>query len=129
MNYIRGQVERMSGYVPGEQPKVAGLIKLNTNENPYHHRPRSWRRCEERLMGSCGCIPDPTSSALRVNLARFTGLAPSRLSSVTLRRYSQSLCASLLWRMREAGVLLAQLFVVSRAREHSGRNAGRVAAQ
>jgi histidinol-phosphate aminotransferase len=34
-NLIRKSVQAMSGYVPGEQSKDAGLIKLNTNENPY----------------------------------------------------------------------------------------------
>ena len=32
---IRKSVQSMSGYVPGEQPKGADIIKLNTNENPY----------------------------------------------------------------------------------------------
>ena len=34
-NYARTLVQRLHPYVPGEQPKIAGLIKLNTNENPY----------------------------------------------------------------------------------------------
>ena len=34
MSRIRKHVERLHPYVPGEQPKVRGLIKLNTNENP-----------------------------------------------------------------------------------------------
>ena len=32
---VRPLVQNLHAYVPGEQPKIKGLIKLNTNENPY----------------------------------------------------------------------------------------------
>ena len=40
MSRIRKHVERLHPYVPGEQPKARGLIKLNTNENPYPPSPK-----------------------------------------------------------------------------------------
>ena len=37
---IRHVVQNLHAYVPGEQPKIKGLIKLNTNENPYQCSPK-----------------------------------------------------------------------------------------
>ena len=39
-SYFRPEIDAMSGYVPGEQPKMANLVKLNTNENPYPPSPK-----------------------------------------------------------------------------------------
>ncbi|MFO0060779.1 MAG: histidinol-phosphate transaminase, partial [Planctomyces sp.] len=37
---FRPAIDRMAGYVPGEQPQETGWVKLNTNENPYPPSPR-----------------------------------------------------------------------------------------
>jgi histidinol-phosphate aminotransferase len=73
MSYMRRPVERMSGYVPGEQPKVPGLIKLNTNENPYPPSPKVLDAIRSAVDAGLRLYPDPTASALRQKLAQMHG--------------------------------------------------------
>ncbi len=73
MSLVRRQVERMSAYVPGEQPQVAGLIKLNTNENPYPPSPKVLDTLRGAIDGSLRLYPDPTSSRLRAKLGKIHG--------------------------------------------------------
>ena len=40
MAYVRENISRLAGYVPGEQPQGGKFIKLNTNENPYPPSPK-----------------------------------------------------------------------------------------
>ncbi|MTV16068.1 MULTISPECIES: histidinol-phosphate transaminase [Bradyrhizobium] len=66
-------VHNLSPYVPGEQPKIDGLIKLNTNENPYPPSPRAVAAITattDRLR----LYPDPRATALREAIARRYGV-------------------------------------------------------
>lgn len=74
MSLVRRQIERMSGYVPGEQPKVPGLIKLNTNENPYPPSPKVLEALRGAIDGKLRLYPDPASSGLRTKLGKIHGL-------------------------------------------------------
>ena len=47
-------VHGLSPYVPGEQPKADGVVKLNTNENPYPPSPR----VREAIAARNGVAPD-----------------------------------------------------------------------
>jgi histidinol-phosphate aminotransferase len=60
--------------VPGEQPKVAGLTKLNTNENPYPPSPKVLETLRKAIDGKLRLYPDPTSSALRARLGKMHGV-------------------------------------------------------
>jgi histidinol-phosphate aminotransferase len=79
MSYVRRQVERMAGYVPGEQPQVAGLIKLNTNENPYPPSPKVLDALRTAVDGRLRLYPDPTASALREKLGTIHGFEPEQI--------------------------------------------------
>ncbi len=79
MSYIRRQIERMAGYVPGEQPQLPGLIKLNTNENPYPPSPKVLEAMRAAIDGRLRLYPDPTSSALRHKLGKMHGFDPDQI--------------------------------------------------
>jgi histidinol-phosphate aminotransferase len=58
-------VSTLSPYVPGEQPKIANLIKLNTNENPYGPSPRAVAAMQAELGDSLRLYPNAESASLR----------------------------------------------------------------
>lgn len=76
---IRPLVRNLHPYVPGEQPKIAGLIKLNTNENPYPPAPGVLRAVKKAVDSRLRLYPNPTSQALRERLARFHGCSPAQV--------------------------------------------------
>src|SRR5258708_11645781 len=76
---VRPLVKRLHGYVPGEQPKIKGLIKLNTNENPYPPAPRVLAAVRAAVDGRLRLYPNPTAQALREKLAKLHGCAPENI--------------------------------------------------
>ncbi|HMO66652.1 MAG TPA: aminotransferase class I/II-fold pyridoxal phosphate-dependent enzyme, partial [Verrucomicrobiota bacterium] len=76
---IRPLVRGLHPYVPGEQPKVRGLIKLNTNENPYPPSPRVLAAVRAATDGRLRLYPDPTADGLRAALAKLHGCAVENL--------------------------------------------------
>ncbi len=73
--YLRPEIAQMSGYAPGEQPKIANLCKLNTNENPFPPSPGLAKALAEFDCSSLRRYPDPTADALRDELAALNGVA------------------------------------------------------
>jgi histidinol-phosphate aminotransferase len=61
-------------YVPGEQPRIANLVKLNTNENPYPPSPQAVAAVREAAASGLERYPDPESLALREAVAQRHGL-------------------------------------------------------
>lgn len=71
-------VHSLSPYVPGEQPKLDGIVKLNTNENPYAPSPRvlaAIASATDRLR----LYPDPRASRLCETIAAHYGVAPEQV--------------------------------------------------
>jgi histidinol-phosphate aminotransferase len=70
----------MAGYVPGEQPRDGGFIKLNTNENPYPPSPRVFEAIRTALTGDrLRKYPDPTGTQFRRTAAKLLGVDPDAI--------------------------------------------------
>jgi histidinol-phosphate aminotransferase len=76
---VRPLVRALHAYVPGEQPKIRGLIKLNTNENPYPPSPRVLRAVRAAVDGRLRLYPNPTAERLREKLARLHRCKPENI--------------------------------------------------
>jgi len=69
------RVARLSPYIPGEQPRIPGLVKLNTNENPFGPSPRAIDAMRAEAADTLRLYPDPQASALRETLAAYHGVS------------------------------------------------------
>lgn len=78
-NLVRPLVEQLHAYVPGEQPKIKGLIKLNTNENPYPPSPKVLRTVKAAVDGRFRLYPNPTAEKVREALAKLNGCTPDNI--------------------------------------------------
>ncbi len=76
---IRPLVHQLQAYVPGEQPKIRGLIKLNTNENPYPPSPKVLAAVKAAVDGRLRLYPNPAAEKLRAKLARLHGCQPENI--------------------------------------------------
>ncbi|MDD5330642.1 MAG: histidinol-phosphate transaminase, partial [Sulfuricella sp.] len=74
--YWSALVHGLTPYVPGEQPKLPDLVKLNTNENPYGPSPRVLEALRGEVADSLRLYPDPNSDRLKQAIADFHGVTP-----------------------------------------------------
>ena len=72
--FLSPVVRGLTPYVPGEQPRIANLIKLNTNENPYPPSPRVIAAITAAAQTGLQLYPDPESTALREVIAKHHGV-------------------------------------------------------
>jgi len=76
MSVFRPNIDRIDGYLPGEQPQESGWIKLNTNENPYPPSPRVVEAIETAARGRLNMYPDPLGTKFRAAAAPLFGVEP-----------------------------------------------------
>ena len=76
---VRPMVRKLHGYVPGEQSKVRGLIKLNTNENSAPPSSKVIRAIQLAADKRLRRYPDPSAQPLRNALARFHDCKPENI--------------------------------------------------
>jgi histidinol-phosphate aminotransferase len=69
----------LTPYLPGEQPKLDNLVKLNTNENPYGPSPKALAAIRAATDGGLRLYPDPDADRLKSALAARHGLSPSHV--------------------------------------------------
>jgi len=67
-------VHELHPYVPGEQPRIPDLVKLNTNENPYGPSPKVLDAIRAEAADTLRLYPDPEAVALRQALADYHGV-------------------------------------------------------
>lgn len=72
-------VRELKPYVPGEQPKMQRLVKLNTNENPYGPSPKVLEVIRQQVDDSLRLYPDPESEQLRGVIGDYCGVSPEQV--------------------------------------------------
>jgi histidinol-phosphate aminotransferase len=80
MNPFWSQIAReLSPYVPGEQPRIANLVKLNTNESPFSPSPLALEAMRNAATDTLRLYPDPEATELREVLAAHHGVTPEQV--------------------------------------------------
>ncbi|WP_273823399.1 histidinol-phosphate transaminase [Pseudomonas asplenii] len=72
-------VKDLVPYVPGEQPKLTKLVKLNTNENPYGPSPKALAAMQAEVNDNLRLYPDPNGDRLKQAVADYYGVQTSQV--------------------------------------------------
>jgi len=82
MRFWSPEVRELEPYVPGEQPKIQNLLKLNTNENPYPPSPKVVEAVQAVLTQQADALrlyPDPDATALKQAIAKQQNVEVSQV--------------------------------------------------
>ncbi|MDR0628302.1 MAG: histidinol-phosphate transaminase [Treponema sp.] len=77
--YWNHRVKTLTPYIPGEQPREGGFIKLNTNENPYPPSPKVIEAIQKAAGEDLRLYPDPTCMELRTAIAHRYAVMPEQV--------------------------------------------------
>jgi histidinol-phosphate aminotransferase len=72
-------VHSLTPYTPGEQPRLANLVKLNTNENPYGPSPQGLKVLDEEVGEGLRLYPDPNAQRLKQAIAGYHGISAQQV--------------------------------------------------
>lgn len=82
MRFWSPEVRELEPYMPGEQPKIQNLLKLNTNENPYPPSPKVVEAVQAVLHEQADALrlyPDPDATALKQAIAKQQNIDVSQV--------------------------------------------------
>lgn len=82
MRFWSPEVRELEPYIPGEQPKIQNLLKLNTNENPYPPSPKVVEAVQAVLTHQADALrlyPDPDATALKHAIAKQQNIDVSQV--------------------------------------------------
>lgn len=74
MSSWKDNLRMIEPYVPGEQPDLPDMIKLNTNENPYPPSPKVQEVLDQYDINALRLYPDPNSQHLVDAIAEYNGV-------------------------------------------------------
>jgi histidinol-phosphate aminotransferase len=72
-------VRELTPYVPGEQPRLPDLVKLNTNENPYGPSPRVIEALKREADDALRLYPDPNADLVKEAVAKHFEVMPNQV--------------------------------------------------
>jgi histidinol-phosphate aminotransferase len=72
-------VKTLTPYVPGEQPQMQRLVKLNTNESPYGPSPKALAAISTQNNADLRLYPDPDGTVLKQAIATLHGINPNQV--------------------------------------------------
>ena len=72
-------LQNLSPYVPGEQPKLEKLVKLNTNESPYGPSPKALAAIAQANNDNLRLYPDPDAKDLKEVIAKHHGITSNKV--------------------------------------------------